>query len=313
MQTQGNNFFIRLFLFVGLLSSFAVVVSAQKSASLRNIIVITEPNALVWIDDVNYGKTDAKGKLALKTFPAGTHKIRIRANGFKEILQNLLPTQKGDLKIALVKTSDEAELAFQQAESESNKEKAVELYGKAIKLRPKYSEAQLGMARALLDLGDTEGAFKAVNAARKARLSYAEASAVEGRIYKADNNEEKAIASFKRAVAEGKGFQPEALTGLGLLYKDRAEGFGATNDFEAEKENYLLAAAELKKAAAQLSGAPDAMTIYQLLGDCYEKAKMYQAAIKVYEEFLRIFPDTNEATTFRSFIVQLQKRIKEEQ
>ena len=289
-----------------------IFVSAQKT-TLRSLTVIAEPNAGVWIDDVNYGKTDAGGKLALKTFSTGTHKIRVRADGFKEVSQSLLVTQKGDLKIALVKTTDEAELAFQQAEAESDKEKAVKSYEKAIKLRPKYAEAQLGMARVLLNLNDLSGAHKAINAARKSRPAYAEASAVEGRIYQAESSEDKAIASFKRAVTEGKGVQPEALTGLGLLYKDRAENFGGNGDFENEKANYLLAAESLKKAAAQLGGAPDATTIYQLLGDAYERAKMYQEAIKVYQDYLAIFPEADEAETFRSFIVQLQKRIKEEQ
>jgi tetratricopeptide (TPR) repeat protein len=299
-------------LLCGVLSFLAVAVSAQK-ISLRSLTVTTEPNASVWIDDVNYGKTDAGGKLALKTFPGGTHKIRVRAAGFKEISQNLLPAQKGDLSIALVKTTDEAEIAFQQAEAESDKEKAIELYKKAIKLRPKYPEAQLGMARAQLDSGEPDDALKTIQNARKARVGYAEASAVEGRIYKALDKEDKALASFKRAVTEGKGVQPEALTGLGLLYKERAEGFAGAGDFEGEKQNYLLAADALKKAAEQLAGAPDAATIYQLLGDSYERAKMYQQAIKVYEDYLSLFPDGGEAETFRSFIVQLQKRIKEEQ
>ncbi len=308
MRTRIKNFTVILFC----ISLSFLTISAQKT-SLRSLTVISEPNAGVWIDDVNYGKTDAGGKLALKTFPGGTHKIRVRAGGFKEVSQSLLATQKGDLKIALVKTTDEAELAFQQAEAESDKEKAVTLYQKAIKLRPKYAEAQLGMARAYLSLSDLSGAHKAINAARKARPAYAEASAVEGRIYQAESEEDKSIASFKRAVTEGKGVQPEALTGLGLLYKDRAEGFGGNGDFENEKANYLLAAESLKKAAAQLAGAPDAMTIYQLLGDSYERAKMYQQAIKVYEDFLNLFPEADEAETFRSFIVQLQKRMKEDQ
>lgn len=303
-------FFVAVFCLI-----FAVSVSAQRVAQFRSVTVITEPNATVWIDDVNYGKTDESGKLALKTFPGGTHKLRVRADGFKEITQNLLPTQKGDLKIALVKTTDQAELTFQQAENFTtiDREKAVEFYEKAIKLRPKFPEAQLGMARVLLELGDTEGALKAVQTARKLRLGYAEASAVEGRIYKTDGDEEKAVASFKRAITEGKGVQPEAYTGLGLLYKERAEGFRSSGDFESEKENYLLAAAQLKKAVVQLSGAPDAITVYQFLGDCYERAKMYREAIQVYEEFLRLFPDSNEATAVRSFIVQIQKRMKEEQ
>ncbi len=210
-------------------------------------------------------------------------------------------------------TTDEAELAFQQAEAEKDKEKAVGLYKKAIGLRPKYAEANLALARALADKSDNEGALKAIAAARKARPGYAEASAVEGRIYKAGDNEQKAIAAFKRSISEGKNFQPEAHTGLGLLYKEKAESSGAEGDFQGEKQYYILAAAELEKAAAQLSTAPDAITIYQLLGDCYERAKMYPQAVKVYEKFLRLFPDSSEASAVRSFIVQINKRLNGEQ
>jgi tetratricopeptide (TPR) repeat protein len=95
---------------------------------------------------------------------------------------------------------------------------------------------------------------------------------------------------------------------LGLLYKDKAEGFGASGDFQSEKQNYILAAAELERAAAQLATAPDAITIYQLLGDCYERAKMYTEAIKTYEKFLRLFPESSEASVVRSLIVQINKR-----
>lgn len=290
-----------------------VILTTAAAAQTRTLTVVSEPNAFVWIDNVNYGKTDAEGKLTLKTFAAGTHKIRVRAAGFKEAAQNLLAAQKSPLKIALVKTTDKAELLFQQAEEESDKEKAVELYERATKLRPGYAEAYLGTARAKSGLGDTDGALSAIRNARKARLNYPEASAVEGRIYKDDGREEDAVASFKRAIAEGRGFQPEARAGLGLIYREKAQGFGAAGDVDAEKEHYLLAAAELGKAAVQLAGAPDAVTIYQLLGDSYERAKMYREAIDVYREVLKIFPDSDDATMFRSFIVQLEKRIKEEQ
>ena len=313
MRTGIKNF-TKAVLFCAGLAVLTLTAAAQKS-SLRSITVVTEPNAQVWIDEVSYGKTDEKGKLTLKTFATGTHKIRVRAGGFKEISQDLPPAQNGDLKISLVKTTDQAELAFQQAEEMStlDREKAVELYQKAVRLRPKYAEAYLGLARILSGQGEHAGALKAIQNARRARAAYAEASAVEGRIYKDMGDEEKAVAAFKRAVTEGKGYQPEALTGLGLLYKERAEGAASETDFETEKQNYMLAAESLKKAAAQLAGAPDAVTIYQLLGDSYERAKMYPEAIKVYEEYIKNFPDTDEVVTFRSFIVQLQKRMKEEQ
>lgn len=294
--------------------SFCLIFTAASFAqTMRTINVITEPNAVIWINDVRFGKTDKSGKLTLNV-ASGVKKIRVRAEGFKETTQNLLAAQKGDVKVALVKTTDKAEITFQQAEKMASidEEKAIELYRKAISLRPKYAEAYVEIARILGENGETEDALEAINQARKIRPIYAEASAVEGRIYKTATEEEKAIASFKKSIAEGKGFQPEAHAGLGLLYREKAEGFGATGDFEQEKEYYLMAADELKKAVVQLSGAPDAVTIYQLLGDCYERAKMYKEAIAVYEEFLKVYPNTDEAVTVRSFITQIRKQMAEQ-
>ncbi|MDQ3713675.1 MAG: tetratricopeptide repeat protein, partial [Acidobacteriota bacterium] len=259
--------------------------------------------------------TDESGKLIIKPVTAGAHKLRVRADGFKETSQNLTAVQEGDVKIALVKTTDRAELTFQEAErlSTTDREKAIAAYRKAVSLRPKYAEANLALARVLSASNDNEGALKAIAAAKRARLNYAEASAVEGRIYVSEGVEEKAIAAFKRAITEGKGFQPEAQTGLGLLYKEKAEASGSTGDFESEEANYMLAAGYFKKAISQLAGAPDAITIYQFLGLAFEKMKKFNEAIAVYEEFLRVFPDSNEATAVNSFILQIKKQMSEKQ
>lgn len=322
MRIQHNhskNLSLKIFSFC-LIALFAVSASSQSkkttptpAAQSKTVTVVTAPKAIVWLDDVKRGETDESGKLTIKFSLAGTRKLRVRADGFKEVSQNLLPANKGDVKIALVKTEDEAELAFQQAEAETDKQKAIELYKKAINSRPNYAEAQLGLARALADSGENEAALKAISAARKARPAYAEASAVEGRIYKAESNEEKAIASFKRAITEGKGFQPEANTGLGLLYKEKAEAAGTEGKFDEEAANYKIAAEYLRKAVTQLSGAPDAEVIYQFLGLVYEQMKKYKEAISVYEEFLQVFPESNETTAVRSFIVQLKKQMNGEQ
>lgn len=312
---------ILTFCFVAILL-FDFSVSAQKPKTVpppikqtKTVTITTEPNANVWIDDVLRGTTDEGGKITLKQISAGRHILRVRADGFKEVSQNLLPSPGGDVKINLVKTTDEAELAFQQAEKLQvlSKEKSKELYQKAISLRPKFAEAHLGLARVLLEQSDAEGALKAVKNARKARPAYAEASAVEGRIYKLDEQEAKAIASYKRAITEGKGIQPEAYTGLALFYKEKAEAAGADGDFENEKIYYEQSLKYFPSAIAQLSGAPDAIVVYQLFGLVYEKMKKFQEAIKIYEEFLRVFPDTGEASVVRSFIVQLKKQMSEQQ
>ena len=286
---------------------------AALGQTARTITVITEPNAIVWIDDIRRGVTDESGKLTVKPVAAGIRKIRVRAEGFKEAAQNLTAVQKGDVKIALVKTTDEAELAYQQAEklATEDRDKAVEMYKKAAKLRPKYAEAYLGMARVLAEQGEMDAALEAIKNARRARPIYPEASAVEGRIYKDLSEEDKAIASFNRAIKEGKGFQPEAYTGLGLLYKEKADGEGASGDFHNEKLNFEQAIKHFQKAIEQLSASEP--VVYLLLGEIYEKLDRDKEAIALYQRFLKDFPDSNERTAVESFIVQLKKKMSEEQ
>ena len=296
------------------IAAFGLIFAVGGSAQTRTVTILTEPNAKIWLDDVLRGTSGDGGKLTIAPITAGAHKIRIRADGFKEVSQTLTAAQKGDVKIVLVKTTDQAELTFQEAERllSSDRQKAIAAYRKALSLRPKYAEANLGLARVLSADNDLDGALKAIAAARKARPGYAEASAVEGRIYVTEGNNEKAIASFKRAITEGRGFQPEANTGLGLLYKEKAEAFGSGGDYEAESENYALAVQYFRKAITQLSGAPDVVTLYQFLGLAFEKMKKYDEAIGVYEEFLKLFPDSSESEAVRSFIVQLKKQMSEQ-
>lgn len=298
----------KLLIFTILLTSFSITIFAQK---MRTVTIKTEPNATVWVREIKRGVTDSSGTLTIKFVPAGAQKIRVRAFSFKETTQSLLPAQS-QLKVNLVKTTDQAELTFQEAEKmmKIDRRQAIELYQKAASQRPKYYQAYIEMARAMSDAGDNEDALEAIANARKSRPGFSEVSAVEGRIHKSNGDEDKAIAAFNRAIKEGAGFQPEAHTGLGLLYKEKAEGFTASGDFENEKAAFQMAANELKIALAQLSGTEP--ILYELLGNVYEKMQKYPEAIATYEDYLKLFPETPEATTFRSYIVQVKKLMSEQ-
>ncbi|HYY42112.1 MAG TPA: PEGA domain-containing protein, partial [Pyrinomonadaceae bacterium] len=90
--------------------------SAPTSAG-QTLIVRSEPNASVWLDEVRRGATDAAtGQLMLDKVAAGRHTLRVRAKGFTERVVPVLPTQRGTVAVRLTRTTDEAELAFQQAE-----------------------------------------------------------------------------------------------------------------------------------------------------------------------------------------------------
>ena len=300
-----------LFLYHAFVAGFVLGLSIQAFSQIRqSILTITsEPGAVVWIDDVRFGKTDASGKLAVTNLGGTRHNIKVRLDGFKEATK-AVASPHGEVGIPLIKTNDPAELAFQEAEklAARDREKAAASYRNAIKLRATYPAAYIGLARVLSDSGDFDGALKAIRDLRRVTPANAEASAVEGRVYKDTGEEAKAIAVFKRAITQGRGIQPEAYTGLGLLYKEKAEAAGAAGNFDDETANYAEATKYLAVALKQLAGAPDAAVLYQLLGLVYERQKKFDEAIRVYNEFLVRFPNSNDAPAVRSFIEQIKKQ-----
>jgi tetratricopeptide (TPR) repeat protein len=268
----------------------------QTSASLT---IQTEPNAIVWLDEIRRGTTDAAGKLALTKVSAGRHVLRVRASGFKEAALPLLPGRRGNVVMHLLRTTDQAELAFQQAEEALEKakddearKKAVEFYRRAVQLRPTFAAAHLGMARALMDLNQYENALAEIEAARRSRPIYPEASAVEGRVYREMAFADEAVKSFQRAIREGRGFQPEAYVGLARVYEDRGQ--------------YEEAIREYQIAIKQLSDSEP--VIYQLLGAAFEKVQKYKEAVAAYEKYLQLAPNGSLAPAVRSILDQVRRQ-----
>jgi tetratricopeptide (TPR) repeat protein len=302
---------IRIFLYFALAASLFGSLSPTTFTQTKqsSLTIVSEPRSTVWIDDVRFGRTDTSGKLVVKNLGGTRHNVRIRADGFKEASKAVVSPQ-GEISIHLVKTTDPADLAFQEAERQLSldRELAAASYRKAIKLRANYPAAYIGLARVLSEMSDYDGALKAIRDLRRIAPANAEASAVEGRIYKDTGEEVKAIGAFRRSITQGRGFQPEAYTGLGLLYKEKAEAAGAAGNFDDETANYDEAAKHLSTALKQLAGAPDAAVLYQLLGLVYERQKKYADAIRIYNEFLERFPDSNDAPAVRSFIEQIRKQ-----
>jgi tetratricopeptide (TPR) repeat protein len=268
-----------------------------KAPATRSIVIQTEPNAIVWIDEIRRGVTDASGRLEVKKSSAGRHTLRVRANGFKEAAVPLLPG-KAVTTVRLVRTTDQAELRFQQAEEardkardDAAKQKAAELYRETLQLRPGFPAARVGLARVLLDLNRYPEALAEIDAARRTRPVYPEASAVEGRINREAAFTEDAILSFRRAIREARGFQPEAHVGLARVFE--------------EKGQYPEAIAEYRKAIDQLSDSEP--VIYQLLGAAYEKQQKYKEAVAAYEKYLALAPNGGLAPAIRSIIDQLRR------
>ncbi|MFN2515796.1 MAG: tetratricopeptide repeat protein [Pyrinomonadaceae bacterium] len=261
------------------------------------LTISTEPNAIVWIDEIRRGVTDASGRLEIKKVSSGRHMLRVRATGFKEVATPL-PVGRRSMTVKLLRTTDQAVLMFQQAEDarekardDDAKQKAAELYQQTLRLRPAFPAAHVGLARVLLDLNKYQEALAEIEAARSTRPAYAEASAVEGRINREAAFTDDAIQSFRRAIREARGLQPEAHVGLARVLE--------------EKGQYAEAIAEYRMAVAQLSDSEP--VIYQLLGAAYEKQQKYKEAVAAYEKYLEIAPNGSLAPAVRSIIDQLRR------
>jgi len=300
---------LRLLAFAVLWLAFPVVCSAQRTRIIsaaegaRSITVITEPNAIVWVDEIRRGTTDSHGTLSSVTLTPGAHTLRVRADRFKESSSPIAATQRGEIRVRLMRTTEEAELLFQQAEAaretardDAARQNAAELYRRTLKIRSAFPAAHVGLARVLLELNDTNGGLAEVDAARHVRPVYPEASAVEGRIYRETGQTDDAIGAFNRAIREAHGFQPEAHVGIGRVYEDKGQ--------------YELAAREFAIAIKQLSDTEP--VIYQMLGAAYEKSGNRAEAITAYENYLRLAPNGSLAPAVKSIVDQLKSERPED-
>jgi tetratricopeptide (TPR) repeat protein len=299
---------VRTFFALAMVPALVITVAAQRTASpagggsTRIVTIASEPNAVVWIDEVRRGTTDARGRLAELKVTSGAHALRVRAEGFRQVSMTITAAQRGEIRVQLVRTNDQAELLFQRAETaretardEAARQNSADLYRQALKLRDAPA-AHLGLARVLLDLNDTDGALTEIEAARRTRAVYPEASAVEGRVYRETGQTDDAIGAFNRAIRESRGWQPEAHVGIGRVYEERGQ--------------YDLAAREFQIAINQLSDTEP--IIYQMLGTAHEKSGNTREAITAYENYLRLAPNGSQASAVRSIVEQLKSERPEQ-
>jgi tetratricopeptide (TPR) repeat protein len=281
---------------------FVVPLTITGYQTGSSLTITTEPNAIVWIDEIRRGSTDASGKLVVAKVSPKRHAVRIRAVGFKESTTPLLPGRR-TLAVKLIPTTDKAELLFQQAEmtrekarDDAARQQAIEMYQQAIKIR-QIPAAHVGLARLFMDQDQFEKGLAEIDAARRTRPSYPEASAVEGRIYRESGFPDDAIKSYRRAIREAGGFQPEAHVGLARVWEEKGE--------------FNSAVGEYQKALAQLSDSEP--VIYQLLGAAYERLEKPKEAVVAYEKYLELAPNGSLAPAIRSILTQLKREAAGEQ
>jgi tetratricopeptide (TPR) repeat protein len=161
---------------------------------------------------------------------------------------------------------------IQLARLTGQKQLAAEAYRELAILFPDGPEPLVQQARLLLELGDTEGAFRSAEAALELDIEYPEVYQVLGRIHLAAGQPAEAIVRFRQAVHLDP-YHGYALNNLGLTYLQTSQD--------------ALAVEALAQAAYLL---PQVGFVHNNLGLAYEKLGRYEEARMAFDTATRLSP-----------------------
>src|SRR5262245_12446932 len=300
--------FILSALLIGLFAVPRTSARSQSAPSAPNpapanstLIVKAPPETIIWVGSLRYGVIPENGEVAVKNLSAGSHTVRARLKGKREIRRkvNLEAGAESSLELNFPEPASKAELSFQTAEELREKgahADAIKEYRAAIKLHPRgYPAARIGLARSLMSNEQYGGAVaEARLAARELGGAFPEAYTVIANTKRTQGLYDEAIENYIKALDQARGFSPEAHTGIALAYQDR----GLTED----------AIKHLRLALAQANDTEP--IIYFLLGSALEREFLTKEAVEAYEKYLQLDPKTSQAAALRSVLKQLRREIR---
>jgi tetratricopeptide (TPR) repeat protein len=275
--------------------------TSTPSAPTSTLTVKSAPGTIIWVNSLRYGAIPEDGAITIKNLGAGSHSVRARFKGKREIARriNIEAGAEASIELDFPQPASNAESAFQNAEELREKgehAEAIKEYRAAIKLSPKgFPAARVGLARSLLS---NEAYGKAITEARLAARErggvFPEAYTVIANTKRTQGLYDEAIENYGKALDQARDFSPEAHTGLALAYQDR----GLT---EEAIKHFRLALAQANDTEP---------IIYFLLGSALEREFLTKEAVEVYEKYLQLDPKSNQASAVRSVLKQLKREIR---
>lgn len=287
---------LRVWLVCFLLGGTPLFTFAQNDEA-PSLLVKAEVGTVIWVDNLHYGTVAESGALAINKLKAGSHKLRARLRGKREVTQAI--QTKADVPTTIQLTfklpATPAELSFQQAEAwraQGKHKDAIAEYRNSLKNAASLP-ARLGLARSLLAASEYEDAVAEARRAEQEAAANpplaAEATTVIANTYRAQGRYDEAFEAYRKALARNA--SPEAHTGLALTYLE---------------ENKVTEAIQQFRKALQQANDTEPI-IYYLLGNLLDREGQIKEAVEAYENFLRLDPNSKYASTARALLRQLKR------
>lgn len=301
MYRSFNRLLISVILCAFVSASYCVAF-AQRARTVNenppSVVISAPEGAVIWMDRLRYGTIGTSGEIPIYNLKPGTHWLRARLKGKREISQSVSVsasgTQRTTLKFPV--DADKSDLHFQNAEElrESGKhDEAIKEYRLALSTSKRaWPSARIGLARSLMATGASEAAMtQARLAIKESGGKNPEAYTVMGTTRRLQGLLDFSIENYLQALEEANGFSPEARTGLALAYQDR-------NRSDEAIEQYQI-------AVRQANGTEP--IIYYLLGTSLERQMRLPEAIEAYDKYLELEPNSRQANSLKSILKQLRR------
>ncbi len=294
---------VRVWSVIALFSLATIFVAAQADES-PTLVVKAEAGTIVWVNNLRYGTVPEHGELTIRNLKAGSHKLRARLLGKRELTQTVTvkaatPTIA---QFTFKLSASAAEESFQNAEALRDKGKqkdAILAYQTALKhSKSSYAQARIGLARSLMATGEYDDAItearRAVREATANSTLAAEAITVIANTYRAQGLYDEALENYRKALTLARNISPEAHTGLALTWQDE-------NKIDESIKHFRTAAAQANDTEP---------IIYYLLGNLLDREGQIKEAIEIYEKYLLLEPNSKFAVTARSMLKQLKREAR---
>jgi tetratricopeptide (TPR) repeat protein len=264
----------------------------------------SETGTIIWVDNLRYGTISDSGEITINNLKPGTHSLRARLLGKRELTQPVIVKANitNQVQLNFKTAATPTELGFQAAEMlrEKGKHKdAVVEYRKALSLsKIPLMRARIGLARSLAATSEYEDAVtEARRAARESSATpiiAAEALTVVANTFRSQGLYDDAFTNYEKALKLARNFSPEAHTGIALNFME---------------ENDAPSAIKHLSLGAQQSNDTEPI-IYYLLANQLDRSGQIQAAITAYEKFLVLEPNGKNSNTARSLLKQLKREAR---
>lgn len=270
-------------------------------------------------DLVAQGQTDSSGKFAFMQVSPGIYKIKVHAQGFLDLESgeldlNLSPTYNlslvlqpdpkyknpfvtaapgGVISAEQLNAPDEAKKALAGGEELLQKgtdlPRSIDLFKKAVKVYPKYSEAYLMMGvayRAQNNYDEAEAALrKCIEVNANSALAYTALGEVQ--------NEKKQYAEAEKALVKAVALSPESPQ----AHEELARTYWALGRWQEADPH----------AAKAILLAPNSPSAHLIMGNIDLRKRDGQAALQQFQEYLRLDPQGAFAPTVRDLVDKLER------